>query len=51
MKVKEPQWFGVLRHLIMEYGLIINYEGNNKKFVPDQHSSLNKRDDDTIKTK
>ena len=34
----------------MEYG-IINYEGNNKKFVPDQNSSLNKRDDDTIKIK
>ena len=32
----------------MEYG-IINYEGNNKKFVPDQNSSLNKRDDDTVK--
>ena len=34
----------------MEYG-IINYEGNNKKFVPDQNCSLNKRDDDTVKTK
>ena len=32
------------------YG-IINYEGNNKKFVPNQNSSLNKRDDDTIKIK
>ena len=32
----------------MEYG-IINYERNNKKFVPDQNSSLSKRDDDTIK--
>ena len=34
----------------MKYG-IINYEGNNKKFVPDQSSSLNKRDDDTVKIK
>ena len=34
----------------MEYG-IINYEGNNKKFFPDQNSSLNKRDDNTIKIK
>ena len=34
----------------MEYG-IINYEGNNKKFFPDQNSSLNKRDDDTVKIK
>ena len=32
----------------MEYG-IINHEGNNKKFVPDQNNSLNKRDDDTVK--
>ena len=32
----------------MEYG-IINYEGNNNKFVHDQNSSLNKRDDDTVK--
>ena len=30
---------------------IINYERNNKKFVPDQNSSLKKRDDDTIKIK
>ena len=28
-----------------------NYEGNNKKFVPDQNSLLNKRDDDTIENK
>ena len=34
----------------MECG-IINYERNNKKFVPDQNSSLNKRDDDTNKVK
>ena len=34
----------------MEYG-IIDYEGNNKKIVPDQNSSLNKRDDDIIKIK
>ena len=34
----------------MEYG-IINYEENNKKFTADQNSSLNKRDDDTIKLK
>ena len=34
----------------MEYG-IINHEGNNKNFVPNQNSSLNKRDDDTIKIK
>ena len=34
----------------MEYG-IINYEGNNKKFVPDQNSSLNKRDEYAIKIK
>ena len=32
----------------MEYG-IINYERNNKTFVPDQNSSLNKGDDDTVK--
>ena len=32
----------------MECG-IINYEGNNKTFVPDQNSSLNKGDDDTVK--
>ena len=32
------------------YG-IINYEGSNKKLVPDQNSSLKKRDDDTIKIK
>ena len=31
--------------------LLINYEGNNKKFVPDQNSSVNKRDDDKIKIK
>ena len=34
----------------MDYG-IINYEGNSKKFVPDQNSSLNKRDDDVGKIK
>ena len=34
----------------MEYG-IVNYEGNNKKFVPDQNSSLKKRDEYTIKIK
>ena len=34
----------------MEYGIII-YEGNNKKFAPDQNSSLNKRDDDIVKIK
>ena len=34
----------------MEYE-IINYEGKNKEFVPDQNSSLNKRDDDTTKIK
>ena len=28
-----------------------NYEGNNKKFVPHQNSSLNKRDDNTVKIK
>ena len=44
--INEPQWFGVLR--LLKYG-IINYERNNKKFVPDQNSSLNKRDDDTMK--
>ena len=32
------------------YG-IINYEVSNKKLVPDQNSSLKKRDDDTIKIK
>ena len=32
------------------YG-IINYEWSNKKFIPDQNSSLNKGDDDTIKTR
>ena len=32
----------------MEYG-IINYQRNNKKLVPDQNSSLSKRDDDTVK--
>ena len=30
---------------------IINYEGNNKKFVPDQTSLSNKRDGNTIKVK
>ena len=35
----------------MEYG-IINYEGNDKKFVPDQNSLLNKGDNnDTVKIK
>ena len=33
-----------------KYG-IINCEGNNKKFVPDQNSLLNKRDDNTMKIK
>ena len=37
----EPQLFGVLR--LLKYG-IVNYEGNNEKFVPNQNSSLNKRD-------
>ena len=32
----------------VKYG-IINYEENNKKFVPDQNSLLNNRDDDTMK--
>ena len=30
---------------------IINYEGNNKKFVPDQNSLLNKRNYNTMKIK
>ena len=30
---------------------IINYEGNNKKFVPDQNSFLNNKDDNTMKIK
>ena len=30
---------------------IINYEGNNKKFVLDQNSLLNKGDDSTMKIK
>ena len=47
-KINEPQWLGVLRHLM--YG-IIDYEGNNKKLVQDQNNSLNKKDDDTIKIK
>ena len=34
----------------MECG-IIDYEGNNKKFVPDQNSLLNKADYDTVKIK
>ena len=34
----------------VKYG-IINYEGNNKKFVPDQNSLLNNRDGDTMKIK
>ena len=34
------------------YGIeIIDYVGNNKKFVSDQNSSLNKRDGDTTKIK
>ena len=32
----------------VKYG-IMNYEGSNKKIVPDQNSLLNKRDDNTIK--
>ena len=28
---------------------IVDYVGNNKKFVPDQNSLLNKRDDNTKK--
>ena len=34
----------------VKYG-IINYEGNNKKFVPDQNSLLNKRNYNTMKIK
>ena len=34
----------------VKYG-IINYEGNNKKFFPDQNSLLNKGDDSTMKIK
>ena len=34
----------------MEYA-VINYEGNTEKVVPDQISSLNKRDDEAIKIK
>lgn len=30
---------------------VINYEGNSKKFVPDQNSFLNKKDDNTMKIK
>ena len=40
----------VQSYTAVKYG-IINYEGNNKKFVPDQNSLLNNRDDDTMTIK
>ena len=46
--INEPQLFEVLR--LLKYG-IVNYEGNNEKFVPNQNSSLNKRDENTMKIK
>ena len=33
---------------VEDYYYYNNYEGNDKKFVPDQYSSLNKRDDDAV---
>ena len=36
--------------MAVKYG-IINYEGNNKKFFPDQNSLLNKGNDSTMKIK
>ena len=48
--IKDKQAVVFRSSAAVKYG-IINYEGNNKKFLPGQNNLSNKRDDNTKKMK